>query len=64
LLKHSIASAIIAAGADVAAGLVVEQLGADLARQVLSGLAEGAVTARRLYRLGIYAQKLCRPITE
>ena len=68
LLKHSIASAIIAAGTEVAVDLAVEQVGQDMVDQVSSNMGKGAaggvVTAWRLYRLGNYAQKLCRPVTS
>ena len=68
LLKHSIATAIIAAGTDVAVDLAAEQVGLEMADQVSSNLGKGAaggvVTAWRLYRLGNYAQKLCRPVTS
>ena len=68
LLKHSIATAIIAAGTDVAVDLAAEQVGLEMADQVSSNLGKGAaggvVTAWRLFRLGNYAQKLCRPVTS
>jgi len=68
LLKHSIATAIIAAGTEVAIDLTLEQVGQEVADQVSAnigkGVAGGAVTAWRLFRLGNYAQKLCRPVTS
>jgi len=68
LLKHSIATAIIAAGSDIAVDLTIDQVGQDVVDQVSSnigkGVAGGTVTAWRLYRLGKYAQRLCRPMTD
>jgi len=67
LLKHSIATAIIAAGTDIAIDLTMDQVGQEVVDQVSSNIGKGAaggvVTAWRLYRLGNYAQKLCRPVT-
>ena len=64
LLKHSISTAIIAAGTEVAAGLMLEQMGTDVASKMFSSVSGGAVTVARLYRLGNLTQKLCRPITS
>jgi len=64
LLKHSISTAIIAAGTEVAAGLILEQMGTDVASKMFSSVTGGAVTVARLYRLGNLTQNLCRPISS
>jgi uncharacterized membrane protein YcjF (UPF0283 family) len=64
LLRHAIATAIIAAGSDVAADAMLQQVGTEATNKMFSRLGEGSVTAWRLYRLGSHARKLCRPITD
>jgi len=64
LLRHTVATAIIAAGADMATEAVVESVGEDAANRMFAVLSEGSIMAWRIYRLGNYAQKMCRPITS
>jgi len=56
------------AGSSVAIDLTLEQVGQEVVDQVSAsvgkGVIGGAVTAWRLYRLGNYAQKLCRPTAD
>lgn len=61
LLRHTITTAIIAAGADMAADAVVDGVSEGAANLILPKVGEGAVMAWRIYRLGKYTQKLCRP---
>jgi uncharacterized membrane protein YcjF (UPF0283 family) len=62
LLKHSIATAIIAASAGIAADLLLEQVTTGVVEKTLSMGTEALVTAKRLYSLGNLTQKLCRPM--
>ena len=68
LLKHSIATAVIAAGTSIAVDLTLEQVGKEVFSQVTASIGkrgvEGVVTAGRLYLLGNYAKRLCRPMTN
>ena len=64
LLRHTITTAIIAAGADIASDAIVEGVSEGTANLMLSKAGEGAVMTWRIYRLGKYAQKLCRPVTS
>jgi len=61
LLKHVIVSAFVAATVEEFGGLALEQITHQAFAKALNPVAEGSVTALRLYRLGKLAQRACRP---
>ncbi len=61
LLKHVIASAFIAASIDEFGGIALEQVTHAVFAKALKPMAEGSISALRLYRLGKLAQRTCRP---
>ena len=62
LFKHTIVSAIIAAGMEAGGDLLVEEAGRGVLESAGKRVAEAAVLAARLRRLGLAAKRLCRPI--
>ena len=62
LLKHTLASALLAAGLEQFGSIVVDEVGRGTLENAGKRLAEGAVTATRLQRLGAAAKRLCRPL--
>lgn len=60
--KHTIVSAITAAGVEALGTLVLEQIGAELTEKSAKVLAEGVVSASRMYRLGNLTKNITRPI--
>lgn len=62
LLKHSIVSAITAAGIEEISTIIVEEISAGLTEKATKILAEGIVSSSRLYRLGHLTKKITRPL--
>lgn len=62
LLRHAIVSAVLAAGMETAGDLVVEEVGRGVLASGGQRLAQTAVTASRLRRLGRMTRQLCRPL--
>ena len=61
LLKHVIISAFLAASVEEFGGIALEQITHQAFAKALNPVAEGSVSALRLYRLGKLAQRACRP---
>jgi uncharacterized membrane protein YcjF (UPF0283 family) len=61
LLKHVIISAFVAATVEEFGGIALEQITHQAFAKALHPVAEGSVSALRLYRLGKLAQRACRP---
>ena len=61
LLKHVITSAFIAASVDEFGGIALEQITHQAFARALKPVAEGSITALRLFRLGQLAKRTCRP---
>ena len=61
LLKHVIVSAFLAATVEEFGGVALEQITHQAFAKALNPVAEGSVSALRLYRLGKLAQRACRP---
>ncbi|MFW6342769.1 MAG: DUF697 domain-containing protein [Halothiobacillaceae bacterium] len=62
LLRHAIVSAIMAAGMETAGDLIAEEVGRGVLASGGQRLAQTAVTASRLRRLGKMTRQICRPI--
>ena len=60
--KHTIVSAITAAGIEELGTLVFEEIGAGLTEKSAKIVTEGFVSAGRMYRLGRLAKKVTRPV--
>ena len=60
--KHTIVSAITAAGIEELGTLVFEEIGAGVAEKSAKIVTEGLVSAGRMYRLGCLAKKVTRPV--
>jgi uncharacterized membrane protein YcjF (UPF0283 family) len=63
LLKHVIVSAFIAATVEEFGEIALEQITQEVFAKALKPVAEGSITALRLYRLGRLAKRACRPNT-
>jgi len=61
LLKHVIISAFLAATVEEFGGIALEQITHQAFAKALKPVAEGSISALRLYRLGKLAQRVCRP---
>ncbi len=62
LFKHSVVSAITAAGVEEISTLLAEEISMGLGEKAAQLIAEGAVSATRLYRLGHITKKIVRPV--
>lgn len=62
LLKHSIISALAAAGVEEISTLLAEEISMGLTEKAAKFIAEGAVSSARLYRLGHLTKKITRPL--
>ncbi len=62
LMKYLFNSALIAAAMDAAGSLLLEEAGRGAIESAGKKAAEGLVVGSRIYRLGVIAQKTCRPI--
>lgn len=62
LLKHSVISALAAAGIEEISTLLAEEISVGLTEKAAKFIAEGAVSSARLYRLGHLTKKISRPI--
>jgi uncharacterized membrane protein YcjF (UPF0283 family) len=63
LLKHALASAVLAAGLDALGDVIVDELGrGTLSATAGKAAGEALVMGRRTYGLGKLTQSLCRPI--
>ncbi len=63
LLKHSVISALAAAGIEEISTLLAEEISMGLTEKAAKFIAEGAVSSARLYRLGHLTKRITRPIT-
>lgn len=64
LMKYLFNSALLAAAMDAAGSLVLEEAGRGAIESAGKKAVEGLVVGSRLYRLGVLAQKVCRPIPQ
>lgn len=62
LFKHTIVSAITAAGIEEIGSMVLEEVGAGLTEKAAKIVMEGMVSAGRMYRLGKITKTIVRPI--
>lgn len=62
LMKYLFNSALLAAAMDAAGSLIIEEAGRGAIESAGKKTAEGLVIGSRIYRLGVIAQKTCRPI--
>ena len=62
LFKHTIISAITAAGIEELGSIALEEIGAGLTEKAAKVVTEGIVSASRMYRLGKLAKKIIRPV--
>ncbi|MCW9046879.1 MAG: DUF697 domain-containing protein [Gammaproteobacteria bacterium] len=63
LFKHTIVSAVTAAGIEEIGSMVLEEIGANLTEKSVKIVMEGMVSASRMYRLGKITKKITRPIS-
>ena len=63
LLKHVITSAFIAASIEEFGGIALDQITRQVFAKAIKPVAEGSITALRLFRLGKLTQQACRPKT-
>lgn len=59
LLRHAVASAILAAATEMTGELILQELGRGVLENLGKRAAEAAVVAGRMYRLGKLTMELC-----
>ena len=64
LFRHTILSAISAAGIETLGSVALEEIGSGVTEKAAKILTEGLVSASRMYRLGKLTKKIIRPVPQ
>jgi putative membrane protein len=64
LMKHSLASAMLAAGMEALGNLALDETGRGVFESAGKKLAEGLIIGSRIRRLGLLTQSVCRPLNK